>query len=397
MGDGAEGVLLVGPCPPPHGGVSVHVAGVRRELVDAGVSCALLNARPGAPASDEYRRAGTALGLVRAVARHGRRGWLVHTHINGHNPKSWLLALAAGIGGMTAPARVLTVHSGMAADHLGAGGTAPLLARLVCRLHDRVICVNDEIRRAIAAAGVPAERLRVLAAAAPSRRAAPVELPVSLARWVGERTPLLSATLAFEPEYRFDLLAGAVAVLRHDHPAIGCVVMGSGSGEAQARALIAGSGLESAVRLTGDVDHDTCLQLIAESNLFVRPNDRDGDALSVREALALGVPVVASDVGSRPPEAILFAAGDFQGMRGAIRRALAGAGRRSGTGGARRQQQEEAGRVQPPLEPTTSLPVTAEPAAMNELLSLYRELAGLRDLRPAGAVPRSAWSGRSSA
>jgi glycosyltransferase involved in cell wall biosynthesis len=369
MGDGAEGVLLVGPCPPPHGGVSVHVAGVRRELVDAGVPCALLNARPGAPASDEYLRAGTALGLVRAVARHGRRGWLVHTHINGHNPKSWLLALAAGIGGMTAPARMLTVHSGMASGHLASGRVAPLLARLACRLHDRVICVNDEIRRAIAAAGVPAERLRVLAAAAPSRRA-PVELPVSLARWVRERTPLLSATLAFEPEYRFDLLAGAVAVLRHDHPAIGCVVMGSGSGDEQARALIAGSGLESAVRLTGDVDHDTCLQLIAESNLFVRPNDRDGDALSVREALALGVPVVASDVGSRPPEAILFAAGDFQGMRGAIRRALAQPGGR---------------------------PSAAEPAAMNELLSLYRELAGLRDLRPAGAVPRSAWSGRSSA
>jgi glycosyltransferase involved in cell wall biosynthesis len=146
--------------------------------------------------------------------------------------------------------------------------------------------------------------------------------------------------------------------------------MGSGSGEERARVLIAGAGLESAVRLTGDVDHDTCLQLIAESDLFVRPNDRDGDALSVREALALGVPVVASDVGSRPPEAILFAAGDFQALLAATRRALADAGTR---------------------------PSAADSVTMNELLSLYRELAGLRDLRPAGTVPRSAWSGRSSA
>jgi glycosyltransferase involved in cell wall biosynthesis len=36
---------------------------------------------------------------------------------------------------------------------------------------------------------------------------------------------------------------------------------------------------------------------MAQCSVFVRPTYFDGDAASVREALALGVPVVASDVG----------------------------------------------------------------------------------------------------
>ena len=42
----------------------------------------------------------------------------------------------------------------------------------------------------------------------------------------------------------------------------------------------------------------------------MRPTLADGDAISVREALALGRPVVASAVGARPPAAALFRAGD---------------------------------------------------------------------------------------
>ena len=62
----------------------------------------------------------------------------------------------------------------------------------------------------------------------------------------------------------------------------------------------------------------------ARSDLFVRPTLADGDASSVREALALGVPVVASDVGHRPPGIALFRRGDLDGLVEAIAGALRG-------------------------------------------------------------------------
>jgi glycosyltransferase involved in cell wall biosynthesis len=48
--------------------------------------------------------------------------------------------------------------------------------------------------------------------------------------------------------------------------------------------------------------------------LFVRPSFADGDALSVREALSLGVPVLASDVVPRPMGCAVFRAGDFRDL-----------------------------------------------------------------------------------
>ena len=60
----------------------------------------------------------------------------------------------------------------------------------------------------------------------------------------------------------------------------------------------------------GNVEHDKCLSIISRCDLFVRPTLVDGDANSVREALALEIPVVASNVGNRPDGAILFRAGD---------------------------------------------------------------------------------------
>ena len=36
-------ILLVGPYPPPHGGISVHVAGIYRQSIAAGVKCAVLD------------------------------------------------------------------------------------------------------------------------------------------------------------------------------------------------------------------------------------------------------------------------------------------------------------------------------------------------------------------
>ena len=48
------------------------------------------------------------------------------------------------------------------------------------------------------------------------------------------------------------------------------------------------------------------VRLITYSDIILRPTNTDGDALTIREALYLGKPVIASDVISRPEETILF-------------------------------------------------------------------------------------------
>jgi glycogen synthase len=55
---------------------------------------------------------------------------------------------------------------------------------------------------------------------------------------------------------------------------------------------------------------------------FVRPTTADGDSVSVREALALGVPCVASDVAPRPAGTVTFPSGDARALVEALSQAL---------------------------------------------------------------------------
>ncbi len=313
-------LLLIGPYPPPHGGVSVHVAEACRHLSAAGIECRVLNTDRHAPPSTEYLSQGGPAGLFWRVLRYAATGWAVHLHTNGHNVKSWLTAAIAGTAALPSPATILTLHSGMASGFIKAG---PLWRRALVwaasLLYDRIVCVNHELRDAVLAGGVSGHRIEVLPAFLP---AAAGGLPPALQSFMEARQPTISTAIFFRPEYGFELLVEAVARLRARHPHLGCVVMGSGEQQAKARERVALRGLEGAVLLAGDLPRETCLAVMARSSVFVRPTLADGDANSVREALSLGVPVVASNVGVRPPGTRLFAPGDADALVAAVEQAL---------------------------------------------------------------------------
>lgn len=306
-------VLLIGPHPPPHGGISVHVSGIRQQLTTAGIACRVLDTG--------LVRSGPAFGLT--ALRHAVAGWTLHLHTNGHNVKSWWLALACGLAGQFRGGSILTLHSGMLPGYLE---SAPRWRRrqaaLTCALYRQVICVSPEIRSALVALGVDTRRMEVLPAYL-GNGSPEVSLDPQLLAWIGRHRPLFSTVLFFRPEYGFDTLVVALGRLRRRYPSFGCVVMGSGERRAEADRQVLDAGLEENMLLTGDVDHSACLALMPLCDAFLRPTLEDGDSISVREALALGVPVVASRAGTRPEGAILFRPGDVEEMAAKIELALA--------------------------------------------------------------------------
>ena len=68
---------------------------------------------------------------------------------------------------------------------------------------------------------------------------------------------------------------------------------------------------------------EALLATLRSLDVFVRPTYFDGDASSVREALALGIRVVASDTDFRPEGVWRFTCGDADALAGAIEAALA--------------------------------------------------------------------------
>jgi glycosyltransferase involved in cell wall biosynthesis len=136
------------------------------------------------------------------------------------------------------------------------------------------------------------------------------QLPVHFESWSAAHHPVISTALFFRREYGFGLLVQAIAELRRKHPRLGCIVMGDTESRPEGEKLIREHGLQQQMLAIGDVTHESCLAIIARSDIFVRTTYSDGDAISVREAIALGTPVVASDVVRRPAGTLCFKTGD---------------------------------------------------------------------------------------
>jgi glycosyltransferase involved in cell wall biosynthesis len=125
------------------------------------------------------------------------------------------------------------------------------------------------------------------------------------------------------------------------------------------RPLMAELGLARHAICLGEVSHDRCLALLRASDVTVRSTFVDGDAITVREALAFGVPVVASDTEFRPEGVTLFRRGDVSDLAAKLSQVLA---RPTGKDSVRR----------PAHEPSAAI------------WRLYAELVGSED--PAGGL-----------
>lgn len=219
---------------------------------------------------------------------------------------------------------LLTIHSGMAPQYLSdCSSVMRGVVRLACEQFNRIVCVNEEIATSISRLGIIDSRLEVLPAYLPLPKPK-AAVPADVEQWLSRHTPILSTALFFRPEYGFDLLVRALAELSPEYPDLGCLVMGDGDDRVAAEMLVERAGLNRVMCFAGNVDHELCRTLMSRSNAFVRPTLRDGDSISVREAISLGVPVVASNVGTRPSETVLFEVGSVRELVAQIRQVLNG-------------------------------------------------------------------------
>ena len=301
-------VVLAGYYPPPLGGESVHVWDLAARLRARGSLDRVVNLRRGAMPSPEYVLGAGPVRLRASLARLLSCDTVLHLHTNGHNWKSWLLigTAAAALRRRATPA-VLTLHSGLSPAFLARMGRP---GRRFCRAalapFTRTIAVNEDIRTALVRLGIQDERLSVHPAflgLPPDWRNTGV-----LPGLDGFR-PLISVVAGVGPEYGLPLMLTALKELTATLPGLGCAVLGvDDAGEAGER--VRQLALTQRVRLLGPQPRARCLSVIERSDLFVRPSLADGDAVSVREALALGVPVVASATAFRPSGVTLFRPGD---------------------------------------------------------------------------------------
>lgn len=314
-------VLQLGPYPPPHGGVQTNLVAIREHLRRQHISSPVINlTRHRRNDSDDVYYPGSALQVVKLLLTIPAD--VIHIHLGGRlTARLQALCLICGL----LPGRrvVLTFHSGGYPSWAGGQNAHPRSLRgFIFRRLDAIIAVNPEIAALLRRFGVASSRIKLICPYAPVSVAEDAALPEALGDFCRSHTPLMTTVGLLEPEYGLPFQIESLSTVRRRFPEAGLVIVGSGSLEPELRRMIASEPEGSHILLSGDLPHPVTVRLISESDLFLRTTLYDGDSVSVREALQLGVPVIATDNGMRPAGVHLIPRPDAHVLCQAIEKAL---------------------------------------------------------------------------
>jgi glycogen(starch) synthase len=304
-------VIIVGSFPPPNGGQAIHIENLSRYLGGSGLAVVTLNTGVNKRVQVHgVRNVASSLELLKALL-FDYRAKLVHVHVG--NPNEFGKLLPVGVASIIMRSKcVLTIHSGNVETFLRqVSAWRKYIIGLIFRCTDKVICVNETTRKYISSWAACSKLRTIPAYSIHFSERQPDE---QMGAFLRTHDPLISCVGFFEPIYGFDLAILAAKRLMLLYPKIGFVIMGDAKDSSKYATMIRDHNVSGNVLLCGNIHHDICLSVIKQSTLFLRPTLYDGDSISVREALALGTRVLASDTEFRPPGVTTFAKGDFMDM-----------------------------------------------------------------------------------
>ena len=169
----------------------------------------------------------------------------------------------------------------------------PTLRRATRRAHrraDAAICVSAELVDGVTANGLEPQRVHVVPNTVDAER---VRRLAALEPASASRSPVVVGVGRLSWEKGFDLLVRAHAELRREGVEHELELIGEGPELEPLRRLAAECGVADSVSLTGFVDNAPAR--VARATALVVPSRHEGQPLVMLEALALEVPVIASE------------------------------------------------------------------------------------------------------
>lgn len=287
-------VVVVGPEPPPAGGMAVQT----RALIDG---LRRSGARPVVVVTNAaYRPAWVErLRGVRALARllpyiaklWGACGRADIVHIMANSGWSWFLFAVPAllIGAVRRVPRVVNYHGGQAGAFLARAGA---LARPTLKLADAVVVPSGFLRDTFGAHGVDSRTIPIVIDLERFRYEPPVA--------ARPEAPTVLVARNLEAVYGVDTALGVFARLRERIPGACLVVTGSGPERAALEKRAEALGVGAAVTFTGQIDADGMAARYAEADLLLNTSRADNMPNTLLEGMASGVPVVSTAAGGIP-------------------------------------------------------------------------------------------------
>jgi glycosyltransferase involved in cell wall biosynthesis len=357
---------------PPDGGVAEHVRslaehmpahGFRAEV--AGPPDALVYPRLEAAGIRVHRlpfvrglaAPGSDLKVLAALSRLARRGGfdLVHAHDLKAGVHGRLAARLAGIPAVYTPHSLGFVgdiprHRRLLADVLERG-LRPLTGALVC------VC-EDERRLALRHRLVPERRLRVVYNGC--ERCDGEAAPDPTLAKLRESGPLAGVVAVLREQKTVDVFLDAAPLVLERLPEARLAVVGNGRLREQLESQAARLGLAGDERFAFVPFAPPASRYLRALDVFVQPSSWEAFPISILEALACGVPQVATDVGGTreavaPSTGLLVPARSPAAMAEAISALLEDEARRTELARASRERHAARFDIEPMVEQTAAV------------------------------------------
>ncbi len=283
-------ILLIGPYPPPEGGVSVHIQRLlQRSVSNEGIELAVCDLKRGLFIDENENLHG-----LFSAFRFFLSSDTVHLHLS-HPLKS----VIGRIVKLSGKKLIYTQHNPREESVKS--------TEKIIRLSDKVIFVYknaDEKDRLVIPAFIPPKKLTAL--------------PEELSKLFNGRKVMVTMSSAAKtnlPEndlYGFDIVLSSLNKISSAEKLLMLFVDVNGVFEKKYAPLILKLQKELGDRIllryiSGSIDFPA---LLSKADIFIRATLTDGDSIAIREALSLGARVVASDCVERPDGCLIFKSRD---------------------------------------------------------------------------------------
>lgn len=322
-------ITLLGPYPPPYGGISVHVQRLKEKLAERAVPCIV------------YDYSGICKREGGVVTISNKATWflsqLFHNtddiiHCCGYSPSALTVLSILAI---VKRKEVILDAGGFLFGQEGVALRHRFAFRIAARAGIYFIAESSRSKDIILSLGIKPENVNdeVIPCFIPPKVEAEdvSQLSDEIQIFIKSHGPIITANafrISFynnEDLYGIDLCIDLCANLKQSHPNVGFILCISTIGDYdylnKVIQRIREKGIEDSFLFASNVRayHD----ILTRSDIFIRPTNTDGDSVSLREALYFRVPSVASDAVPRPDGVILFKNRDVADLTSKVEHILA--------------------------------------------------------------------------
>ena len=301
-------IAQVGPYPPPLGGIAMYIKRIKHALDSLGVKNTVLDTSKTEKHSSDIIRTKFRFLSVPFYCLFNSNYKLIHYNIPGVFAKYYFALF--NLGPLKDRKSVLTLHG----DPKSLFRRNRRLMTFALNSFNSIICVKQSDKQYLKSCGVLSEIHAISPFIPPSLNSFDNKIPDLISAFISKHKPIVVANASKIvirqgiDLYGIDMCIDLCSKLKNDFPDIGFIFCLPQISDNNYFDFLRGQIQKYNIsdNFLFSLKPVQLHPIIKKCHIFVRPTSTDGDSISIREALHLMIPSIASDAVQRPIGTILF-------------------------------------------------------------------------------------------